>query len=314
MEMRDRKPKYSWSPSTICRYRGGSVATAAGVHVMWVVHLALGLIALYVVIVAGMYLAQTWLLFPTIFAAAGRVQLPASTQRLEVKALDGASLAGVRIPSMGGSAESRSTLLGFGGNAWNAETTTVALHRLFPDRDIVAFHYRGYAPSGGRPSAEALCSESVMIFDRLRQQRASEPIIAVGFSIGTGVAAYLARHRPVVGLISVTPFDSLEALARDLYWWAPVGLLLRHRMPTIDHVRTLLAPTALIIAERDVVVPARRSAPLRAAIQNLVFERAIDAGHNDIYDRPAFAAAMREALARIEAVSCSGSDDLDRTQ
>jgi hypothetical protein len=26
---------------------------------------------------------------------------------------------------------------------------------------------------------------------------------------------------------------------------------------------------------------------------------AIDAGHNDLYGRPAFAAAMREALARI---------------
>ena len=60
-------------------------------------------------------------------------------------------------------------------------------------------------------------------------------------------------------------------------------------------------PTALIAAERDKVVPARRSAPLRAAIKNLVFERDIDSGHNDIYDHPAFAAAMREALTRIEA-------------
>jgi hypothetical protein len=32
----------------------------------------------------------------------------------------------------------------------------------------------------------------------------------------------------------------------------------------------------------------------------LVFERSIDAGHNDLYERPAYAAAMREALARVE--------------
>jgi hypothetical protein len=37
------------------------------------------------------------------------------------------------------------------------------------------------------------------------------------------------------------------------------------------------------------------------AIKNLVFEQTIDAGHNDIYDHPAFATAMREALAEIEA-------------
>jgi len=104
-------------------------------------------------------------------------------------------------------------------------------------------------------------------------------------------------------MILVTPFDSLEAVARDLYWWAPVGLLLRNRMPTIEFVRGSLVPTSLIIAERDAIVPARRSAPLRTAIRNLVFERTIDAGHDDFYDHPEFAEAMQGALARIEAAS-----------
>jgi len=63
------------------------------------------------------------------------------------------------------------------------------------------------------------------------------------------------------------------------------------------------APTALIIADHDKVVPARRSAPLRQAVSNLVFARTIDAGHNDLYDHPDFAEAMREALAAIEAAS-----------
>jgi pimeloyl-ACP methyl ester carboxylesterase len=146
-----------------------------------------------------------------------------------------------------------------------------------------------------------LLSDSLAIFDRLQQGQASLPIIAVGFSIGSGVAAYLARHRPVAGLVLVTPFDSLEHLARDLCWWAPVGPLLRHRMPTIDFVRGSRTPTALIIAKHDNVVPAQRSAPLGRAIKNLAFEQTVDAGHNDIYYRPAFAAAMREALAKIEA-------------
>ena len=146
-------------------------------------------------------------------------------------------------------------------------------------------------------------SDSLAIFDSLRQGQIEEPIVAVGFSIGSGVAAYLAQHRPVAGLVLVTPFDLLEALALalDLYWWTPVGLLFRHRIRTIEFVRDSLVPTALIAAERDKVVPARRSAPLRAAIKNLVFELDIDSGHNDIYDHPAFAAAMREALTRIEA-------------
>ncbi len=275
---------------------------------MWLAHLALVLAALYAAAVAAMFLAQTWLLFPTGLAAAARVQLPASARRLEASTPDGEVLVGVRIPAAAGGRDERApTLFGFGGNAWNADAVALYLHDLFPDREVVAFHYRGYAPSTGRPSAEALLADSALVFDRLQQAHPRGRVVAVGFSIGSGVAAHLARHRPAAGLIMVTPFDSLEALARDLYWWAPVGPLLRHRMPTIDFVRGSAVPTALIVAERDAIVPAQRSAALRAAVANLVFEAAIDAGHNDLYGRPAFAAAMREALARIEAASDAAS-------
>jgi uncharacterized protein len=267
------------------------------------VRLAVALVSLYAVVIAGMYFAQTWLLFPTMLAGLARVQLPTSTQHIEVKTPDGEVLMGMRIPSFVGSAHDAPTLVGFGGNASNAGTTALILHNLFPDRDIVVFHYRGYAPSSGSPSAQALLSDSLVIFDYLRQAGVSQPIVVVGFSLGSGVAAYLAQHRSVAGLILVTPFDSLEALARDLYWWAPVGPLLRHHMPTIEFVRGSPTPTALIIAKHDAVVPARRSAALRPVIKNLVLDRTIDAGHNDIYDHPDFAAAMREALAKIEAFS-----------
>ena len=74
-------------------------------------------------------------------------------------------------------------------------------------------------------------------------------------------------------------------------------------MPTLEFVRDALAPTAVIVADHDKVVPARRSTPLRWAVGNLVFARTIDAGHNDLYDHPEFAEAMREALAAIEAAS-----------
>ncbi len=168
---------------------------------MWVVQLMLTLAALYAAVITAMYFAQTWLLFPTMFAGAARVQLPASTQRLEIRTPDGESLAGARIPSQGERAEGARTLLGFGGSAWNAEATALSLHALFPHHNVVAFHYRGYAPSTVRPSARALFSDSLMIYGHLLQTQAGEPILPVGFSIGAAVAAYLARHRSVAGLI-----------------------------------------------------------------------------------------------------------------
>src|SRR5271166_7071171 len=109
-----------------------TLAERPRIEAMWVVHLMLTLAALYAVIIAGMFFAQTWLLFPTMFAGAARVQPPASTQRLEVRTPDGESLAGVRIPSQGATADRAPTWLGFGGNARNAEATALTLHALFP--------------------------------------------------------------------------------------------------------------------------------------------------------------------------------------
>jgi len=138
---------------------------------MWVVHLALGLTALYAAVITRVYFAQTWLLFPTALARAAQVQVPASTQRFDVRTTDGESLAGVRIPSIEGRAEGAPTLLGFGGNASNAEAMALILNMLFPHRHVAALHYRGYAPSSGRPSAQALFSDSLVISTTCSRRR-----------------------------------------------------------------------------------------------------------------------------------------------
>ena len=71
------------------------------------------------------------------------------------------------------------TLVGFGGNAWNAEAMALSLHGLFPDREVVAFHYRGYGPSSGSPTADALLTDSLVIFDDLLQAGARERVITI---------------------------------------------------------------------------------------------------------------------------------------
>src|SRR5215211_4839622 len=118
---------------------------------MRVVQLAAFVAATYAAIITAMYIAQAWLLFPTTLAGLARVQLPASAQRIEIRTPDRETLVGVRIPPLGEPGGPVPTLVGFGGNAWNAEAMALSLHRLFPDREVVAFHYRGYGPSSGSP-------------------------------------------------------------------------------------------------------------------------------------------------------------------
>ena len=255
----------------------------------------------YIAIVALMYAAQTHMLFPTYMVADSVPLMPASVVQLEVMTPDGERLRGVHLPPAHERTGERLVVLGFGGNAWNAGSLAVYLHRLFPDADVVAFHYRGYEPSSGSPSAAALLADTPVIHDHVLETVGAGRVVAVGISLGGSIAAELAAQRSLAGLILVSPFDSLEARARDHYPWVPVGWLLRHHMSTVGSLRGLTTPTALITAERDTIVPPRRSEAVRRAISTLVLDRTIeDADHNDLFHRPDFREAMIEALARIE--------------
>jgi uncharacterized protein len=266
---------------------------------MWIIFVILGIGLLYAGLVTAIALAQTGMLFPVQMATAGRRSLPASAERMEVVTPDGERLAGVRLGAAHSVSDAQPLLLGFGGNAWNADVMALYLSGLFPGVQVAAFHYRGYPPSTGRPDAAALLADALAIFDRLQQER-RQPVIAVGFSIGSGVAAFLAAHRQLDGAILVTPFDSLAGVAAGHYRWLPIRLLFRHDFKAAEALRGNRTPVAILAGGRDTIIPAARTDALRRAIPNLAFDRTIaGAGHNDIYHHPAFRQAMSEALAAI---------------
>ncbi len=188
-------------------------------------------------------------------------------------------------------------ILGFGGNAWNGSDVAAFLHRIYPGAHIVVFHFRGYRPSSGRPSAQALLADAPIVRDFAVELVKPEVIVAAGFSIGSGIATRLAQDDLVDGAILVTPFDSLKAAAADLYPWLPVGLFFEHEIDAASFLSASKVPIAIIAADHDTLIRPARTEGLRKAAKNLVFDRTIaGAGHNDIYERPEFAAAMREAL------------------
>lgn len=280
---------------------------------MWALKLLFSFVVIYTAVALIIFAAQTWLLFPTGLAG-GQVALPRGAERIAFETPDGTRLQGVTILPAEGSSKNPAVILGFGGNAWNAETMAIHLHELYPEEEVVVFHYRGYGPSTGRPSAAAVLADGLSIYDFVREEREHAMIVAVGYSIGSGVAVHLAHERPLDGLILVTPFDTLEQLVREHYGWLPVGLLLRHHMDPLDEIGDVKAPVAIIAAERDTVIPGQRTAPLREAARNLIMDQTIKgSGHNDIYTHPEFATAMRQAMKEIgERTSADRTPDAAR--
>ncbi len=254
----------------------------------------LSLAIVYGVLVLFMYGAQTSLVFPGTRLPNRPIDEPLKPERLVFKGENGIKLHGMLFSP--GEEAAAGLLLGFGGNAQDADDLGQDLASRFPGWHVAVFHYRGYGPSEGRPSGQALLGDALVIHDRLKARLAPKKVMAYGVSLGTGIAAYLVQQRRLDGAFLITPYDSLVAVAKDSYPWLPVDLLMKHRIPSIEFLSGNPTPIAIIAAERDRVVRPPRTERLRAVIDQLVFDRVIsDAGHADLYDTDAFDQAIEEA-------------------
>ena len=258
--------------------------------------------AAYVGVCALLYLLQDRLIFypqPLPDSLRRMVEALPDTIELEVHAPDGTRLHGwLRHQS---AAPDRGLVIYFGGNAEEVSGHILDAAELAP-WSVAAFNYRGYGRSEGDPSEAALVSDALVIYDLLaaRSDIDEERIVVLGRSLGSGVAVPLAAHRPVRGLILVSPFDSLRSIARKTYPFVPVEPLLRHRFDSIALAPRISVPMLVLAGERDQIIPpahSRRLADEWGGAHR--FELLPGAGHNDIHAAPRYWPAMREFLASL---------------
>jgi uncharacterized protein len=117
------------------------------------------------------------------------------------------------------------------------------------------------------------------------QARRAAPVLLLGESLGSGVAAHVAAALPeqVAGLLLVTPFQSLLAVARHHLPWLPVSLLLRDRFESGQLLADYVGPLVIVTASDDNIVPARLALPLKEAHRGpLPHWQQEGAGHNTL--------------------------------
>jgi fermentation-respiration switch protein FrsA (DUF1100 family) len=239
----------------------------------------------YAALCAFIYATQrSMIYFPTAEAS------PAGARPLEVRS-QGETLrvwaGGVGLDDAGTAA-----LIYFGGNADDVAVHLPAFVAAWPRRALYLVNYRGYGGSTGTPSEAALGVDAAAVYDAVRRRHHGAPIAVIGRSLGSGVAVQLAAARPVDRLVLVTPFDSLVEVARTHFRWLPVHALLRDRFDSAARVRAgeVDAPTLIVIAGDDEVVPAARGEALAAAFPpgQLVVERIEGATHNTVDSFPRY--------------------------
>lgn len=189
--------------------------------------------------------------------------------------------------------EGAAAVLYFGGNAEDVSCTVAELAAAFPEHALYLLHYRGYGGSTGSPSEAALFADAVAVFDRVHAGHVE--VVAVGRSLGSGVAVHLASVRPLARLVLVTPFASVRDLAARQFPWIPTDWLLQDKYESWRYAAAIDVPTLIIAAEHDEVIPRASSEALLGHFRDGVasFEVIAGTGHNTIGLSPDYVRLLR---------------------
>lgn len=182
----------------------------------------------------------------------------------------------------------RDAVIYFGGNGEEVDHALPTLEAAFPTHALYLMHYRGYSGSTGAPTESALFEDAVSLFDRVRAEHDS--VVVIGRSLGSGVAIQLAARRPASRLVLVTPYDSIAGIAAGQFPFVPVSLLLRDKFESWRYAASVTAPTLLIVAAHDEVIPRTSSEALYSRFKAGVAAEAIlpEATHNTVSQSEAY--------------------------
>jgi pimeloyl-ACP methyl ester carboxylesterase len=180
-------------------------------------------------------------------------------EEIVIAAADGAKLRGWFVRGSGPAA----LVIYFGGNAEEVSWLTDFSGR-FGGGSLLLVNYRGYGESEGAPGERALLDDAVAVYEYAVRRADVDPerIVAMGRSLGSGVAVHLAAERRVRAVILVSPYDSLVSVAKRHYPFLPVSLMLRHRFDSLARARRIEVPLLCLVATEDRVIPISHSRAL----------------------------------------------------
>ena len=205
------------------------------------------------------------------------------TRAIVLRAADGTKVSGwLMTPQVPGP---HPAVVYFGGRSEEVSWVVRDAGKLFPGMAVLAMNYRGYGDSHGEPGEPHMVDDGRLLFDWLaeRPHVDQDRVAVVGRSLGSGVAVQVALERSAHSLVLITPYDSILAIAKRKFRAVPVEYVLRHKFESVKYAAALKAPTYVLRAQSDDIVPHSHTDLLVAQLGQLHLDETIaDSDHMTI--------------------------------
>jgi hypothetical protein len=253
------------------------------------------LIAAYLLVCAAAYFGnRMYMYFPDPARMSPAEAGLDGVEEIALQAADGTKLVAWYAPAKHG----RPTILYFHGNAANAANRAPKIAMMIEDGfGVFYLNNRGYGGSGGSPTEATNVADAIAAYGHLAGRGVpANSIVAYGESLGSGQAVRLAAERPVAAVMLEAPLTSTIDVARPVYFWLPLSLLIADQYNVERGIRAVTAPLLILHGEQDEVIPVemgRRT--YRAANEPKRIEVFPSGRHNDLFDHGAWE-TMRDFL------------------
>jgi alpha-beta hydrolase superfamily lysophospholipase len=258
--------------------------------------LVLGFVlTLYVAVCTVLYVKQEQLLFfPQPLPSDYQFTFPGAVAQRWITSPDGTRLHGLLFHA----SHAKGLVFYLHGNGGNVagwgEVASTYTHLGY---DVFLLDYRGYGKSQGKITSQAQLLDDVQsAYQQLVHDYPESQVLILGYSLGTGLATWLAaQHHPKL-LILQAPYYSMRDLAMHLYPFVP-GFLVRYPLPTNQYIRQVSAPIVVFHGDRDEVVYFGSSQKLKALLK--ITDTLVvlpGAGHNGMTDNLQYRRTIQELL------------------
>jgi len=165
--------------------------------------------------------------------------------------------------------------------------------------DVFMPDYRGYGKSEGTiNSQEELFQDMQIAYNEMKKRYDESKIIVLGYSIGTGPAAYIASTNNPKTLILQAPYYSLTDMMQQRYPYLPT-FILKYPLKTNEYIQQCKMPVVIFHGTDDEVIPYNSSLRLKAHMkQGDTLITLNGQPHNNITNNPEYRSVMANILRR----------------